>query len=90
MHKKYIILISVCVLIIIGVFSYSSIEYNLKKTQINTLYNYFHKIQDLIKLKHYPINMDSLKTAVYDGRNTISIYTNLNVLEDSVNAYKPK
>ena len=89
MKKKSIIIIVVCVAIIVaGIFSYQSIEYNLKKTQMDTLYTYFHKIQDSIKAKHYPINIDSLKTVVYNERNTVSIYSKLKVLEDSVKAYK--
>jgi hypothetical protein len=55
---------------------------------MDTLYTYFHKIQDSIKAKHYPINIDSLKTVVYNGRNTLSIYSKLKNLEDSVRAYK--
>jgi hypothetical protein len=90
MKKRSVIVMVVCVaIIIVGIFSYKSIEYNLKKTQMDTLYTYFHRIQDSIKAKHYPINIDSLKTVVYNERNTVSIYSNLKVLEDSVNAYKP-
>jgi len=89
MKKKSIIIIVVCIaIIIVGIFSYKSIKYNLKKTQMDTLYAYFHKIQDSIKAKHYPINIDSLKTVVYNERNTVSIYSKLKVLEDSVKAYK--
>jgi hypothetical protein len=80
----------VCVVIVVvGIFSYQSIEYNLKKEQMDTLYTYFHKIQDSIKAKNYPINMDSLKEFVYSQRNTVSIYNKLKILEDSVRAYKP-
>ena len=75
-------------IIVVGIFSYKSIEYNLKKTQMDTLYTYFHKIQDSIKAKHYPINIDSLKTVVYNQRNIVSIYSRLKVFEDSVKAYK--
>ena len=63
-------------------------NYNLKKIQMDTLYNYFHKIQDSILAKNYPINMDSLKGAVFMERNSIGIYDKLKKLEDSVNAYK--
>ena len=91
MKKKNIIIIVVCAAIIfIALFSYRSIEYDLKKTQMDALYTYFHRIQDSIKAKHYPVNIDSLKTIVYNERNTVSIYSKLKVLEDSVNAYKVK
>jgi hypothetical protein len=87
--KKTIIILIVCILlIVIGIFSYQGMEYNLKKTQMDTLYTYFHKIQDSIKAKHYPINMDSLKIVVYNERSTVSIYSKLKVLEDSVKAYR--
>ena len=90
MKKKNIIIIIVVgvPIIVVGIFSYKSIEYNLKKKQMDTLYTYFHRIQDSIKVKNYPINIDSLKTVVYNERNTISIYSKLRVLEDSVKAYK--
>ena len=91
MRKKYIILAAIISIVIVAsFFSYQAIEYNLKKEQMDTLYTYFHKIQDSIKAKHYPINMDSLKAVVYDQRNTVSIYGTLKVLEDSVKAYKSK
>jgi predicted negative regulator of RcsB-dependent stress response len=87
--RKSIIIIVVCVAIIaVGVFGYKSIEYHLKKTQMDALYTYFHKIQDSIKAKRYPINMDSLKTVVYKERNTLSIYSKLRILENSVKVYK--
>lgn len=79
----------VCVITIIGgIFYYGKIKYDWKKTQMDALYTYFHKIQDSIRAKHYPINIDSLKAAVYDQRNTITIYGKLKDLEDSIKAYK--
>lgn len=54
------------------------------------MYTYFHKNQDSINTKHYSNNMDSLKKAVYDQRNTVIIYGQLAELEDLVKAYHEK
>ena len=89
MKVKYIVIIIFCVITIIGgIFYFGEIKYDWKKAQMDNLYTYFHKIQDSIRAKHYPINMDSLKGTVYDQRNTIIIYSKLKDLEDSVKVYK--
>ena len=86
-NRKYVFIIIGVVIIVLTIICYRTIEYNLKRIQMDTLYTYFHKIQHLIIEKNYPVNMDSLKSFVYKERNTMSIYTKLSTLEKAVNAY---
>ena len=89
-QKRLVIAFVIILIAVLTVFAIYTAQYNLKRKQMDTLYTYFHKIQDSIKAKHYPINIDSLKTVVYDQRNTISIYSKLKVLENSVKSFHSK
>ena len=87
MKRIAIILVS-SLLIVLIIFFIKNIRYETTRVQVDALYTYFHKIQDSIKKKNYPINMDSLKREVNKSMMTIEIWKKLEVLEDSVRAYK--
>ena len=89
MRFRLIAIIIIAAIIIVGGYLYvHNLEYNIVRSRVDPLYIYFHKIQDSIKAKHYPINMDSLKRMVHDSMMHNSTYHKLQVLEDSVRAYK--
>ena len=90
MKLKYIAIIIVAVILLIGGLLYvRDMVNNIGKARVDPLYIYFHKIQDSIRAKHYPINMDSLKRQVHDSMFKNTTYHKLEILEDSVRAYKP-
>ena len=86
--KRVIIILGSIVLIIAAVYSVGNFRFEATRVQVDALYTYFHKIQDSIKKKNYPINMDSLKHEVHDSMMTLKIWNKLNNLEKLVNDYK--
>jgi len=87
MKRIAIILAAFFVIIAVIVFV-KNVRYEATRVQVDALYTYFHKIQDSIKKKNYPINMDSLKREVNKSMMTIKIWKKLESLEKSVSAYK--
>ena len=85
---RVIIILGSIILIIAAVYSVRNFRHEATRVQVDALYTYFHKIQDSIKKKNYPINMDSLKREVHDSMMTLKIWGKLNDLEKSVNAYQ--
>jgi hypothetical protein len=75
-------------LIVSIIYVFKDIKHEATKAQVDALYTYFHKIQDSIKKKDYPINMDSLKQEVHKSMMTIRIWKELDSLEKSISAYK--
>ena len=88
MKRTIIILISITIIVAIICYAIIKLRYEATRVQVDALYTYFHKIQDSIKKKNYPINMDSLKREVHDLMMTLKIWGKLNNLEKAVNAYK--
>ena len=86
--KRIAIILVGFLLIVSIIYAFKDIRHEATKAQVDALYTYFHKIQDSIKKKNYPINMDSLKREVNKSMMTIEIWKKLEVLEDSVRAYK--
>jgi len=87
MKRTAIILVGFLLIVLI-IYFFKNIKYEATKVQVDALYTYFHKIQDSIKKKNYPINMDSLKREVNKSMMTIKIWKKLEILEKSVSAYK--
>jgi len=89
MSKKRIAIIVVSIIVIIaGVYLFKTAQNETTRIQVDTLYTYFHKIQDSIKKKNYPINMDSLKKEVHDSMMRGSTFKKLMDLDKLVSAYK--
>ena len=86
--KRIAIILVGFLLIASIVYVFKGIRHEATRVQVDALYTYFHKIQDSIKKKNYPINMDSLKREVNKSMMTIEIWKKLETLEKSVNAYK--
>jgi hypothetical protein len=74
--------------IVAAIYFFKNIRHEATRVQVDALYTYFHKIQDSIKKKNYPLNMDSLKREVNKSMMTIKIWEKLDSLEKSVRAYK--
>ena len=85
--KRLIVILGSIIIIIVAVYSVQNFRYEATRVEVDALYTYFHKIQDSIKKKNYPINMDSLKREVHDSMMTLKIWGKLNNLEKSVSAY---
>ncbi len=75
-------------LIVLTIYFFKNIKDDTTRVQVDALYTYFHQIQDSIKKKNYPINMDSLKLEVNKSMMTIEIWEKLRRLEKSVSEYK--
>ena len=89
MKLKYIVIIITTAIIIVGGYLFiRKAEYNIIQARVDPLYIYFHKIQDSIKKKNYPINMDSLKKEVHDSMMRGSTFKKLMDLDKLVSAYK--
>ena len=91
MKLKYIVIIIVVAIVTaVGGYVYlRNTASNIIQARVDPLYIYFHKIQDSIRIKHYPINMDSLKKEVHDSMLKNSTFHKLEILADSVRSYKP-
>jgi len=86
---KRIIIIAACIIVIVAaVYVLKDAANQVIRVKVDTLYTYFHKIQDSIRKKNYPINMDSLKKQVHDSMMNSTTWDKLERLEKSVNAYK--
>ena len=91
MKLKVIAIIVAAVIIIAGGYIYiRNAGSNFIQAQVDPLYIYFHKLQDTIKIKHYPINMDSLKKDVHDSMLNPRTFHKLEILADSVRVYQQK
>ena len=86
--KRIALIIIGFLLIVAVIYFFKNIRHEATRVQVDALYTYFHKIQDSIKKKNYPINMDSLKREVNKSMMTIKIWKKLDSLEKSVSAYK--
>ena len=86
--KKIVVILGSIIIIVALVYSVQKFRYEATRVQVDGLYTYFHTIQDSIKKKNYPINMDSLNREVHDSMMTLTIWGKLNNLEKSVKAYK--
>lgn len=86
--KRISIIILGLLAIVLTIYFVKKIRYETTRVQVDALYTYFHKIQDSIKKKNYPINMDSLKREVNKSMMTIKIWEKLDSLEKAVSAYK--
>ena len=86
--KRIAIILVVVLLIVLIIYFFKDMRDETTKAQVDALYTYFHRIQDSIKKKNYPINMDSLKREVNKSMMTIKIWKKLEILEKSVSAYK--
>jgi len=86
---KRILIIAGCIIVIAAaIYVIKDAAFQVTRVRVDTLYTYFHKIQDSIRKKNYPINMDSLKKQVHDSMMNSTTWDKLERLEKSVNAYK--
>jgi hypothetical protein len=91
MKLKFIAIIVTAVILVAGGYLYiRNAESNFIQAQVDPLYIYFHKLQDSIKIKHYPVNMDSLKKDVHDSMLNPRTFHKLEILADPVRAYQQK
>lgn len=86
--KRISIILLGLLLIVLTIYFFKKVRHETTRVQVDALYTYFHKIQDSIKKKNYPINMDSLKREVNKSMMTIKIWKKLDSLEKAVSAYK--
>ena len=86
--KRIVIILVAFLLIIAVIYFVKNVRHEATRVQVDALYTYFHKIQDSIKKKNYPINMDSLKREVNKSMMTIEIWKKLERLEKSVRDYR--
>jgi hypothetical protein len=91
MKLKLIAIIAAAIIIIAGGYLFiRNAESSIIQAQVDPLYIYFHKLQDTIKMKHYPVNIDSLKKDVHDSMLNPRTFHKLEILADSVRVYQQK